>query len=145
MKGLLRRNTFWMALIMGIIALYPKWYAYVHVTTWNLNRTIGWGRESFIDMEEVNFVKYVNLMEIISHYSIPLFAIGYTVLYLDKRNTKTLFLILHLFAIGLIMMTPSYFIDFFLLFMILSWGMFLLSVFTSRKIENTETIILKKI
>lgn len=88
-----------MALVTVIIALFQIWDN--SLGTVNLNRTIGWGGGSFIDMEEANFLKYANLLGTILHYSLPLFAIGYAALSLDKRDTKTLFLILHLFVIYL--------------------------------------------
>lgn len=134
MKSLFKMNTFWMALFTAIITLFQIWDN--SFGTVNMNRTIGWGGGSLIDMEELNFVKYANMMGIISHNSLPIFAIGYAALFIDKRDTKTLFLVLYLFVISLTMLTPSYFFDLFLLLVILSWGVFILSVIKSKKIES---------
>jgi len=144
-KNILKRNTFWMTLILIFILIdtqFPQKYvgrllynltpfnSSFPLGTWNLNRTIGWG----IGMD-VSLV-YIQMSKLITFYTLPSFAIGYAALFLAKRKTKSILLVLHLIVIGITQFIALHWIALPSMLLFFSWGLFFLSIFFSRKVKT---------
>lgn len=120
-KDILKRNTFWLALISTIAA-----YIYTLrpiIESWNLNKTIGWGYE----------LSLYFWLEKISHYTLPIFALGYMLLFLTKREVRQILFLLHLFIVFFDLIAYFHIIPIPRM-LLLSWLTFILSVVLSRKI-----------
>jgi hypothetical protein len=128
MKNFLEKNMVWVTMILMIVLSLFQVY-YTLTSTWTLNRTIGWGW---------SYYDYNYLMDITAtclFYSIPLFTFGYGVLYFLKRRTVFVFSILHLFLILLIAFYTSFHLLFSIFLLNLSWLVFSLNIYKSKKIE----------
>ena len=115
-----------MALVTGL-TIFIYTLRPVVVESWNLNRTIGWGGE----------LSLYYWFDMISSYTLPIFTIGYALLFFANREVKTILFILYLFIIFLDLFAYFNFFSFPRI-LFLSWLTFILSVVTSREIEGIE-------
>lgn len=127
MKDILKRNTFWMMLVLALSFTFI-WEAPPTIETWNLNQTIDWGNHSFIS------TKYFQAVWEIAYYSIPIFFMGYTALLITKRETKIVLSIFHFFFITFTLPLSSDIIDLTILMLFFSWCTFILNVLLSEKV-----------
>lgn len=88
MKKVFKEQMFW---IVGLIFLSAKIsMQFIPVGTWNLNRTIGWGW----DITDMLWWSSLSL----SIY-LPVFTIGYGILYFQKKSTHLALSIVHVLLI----------------------------------------------
>ena len=125
MKKIFEKNMFWITLTLMIFVLVTRGF-YISMGTWNLNRTIGWGWD------------YTNqIWMILSNcftISLPLFTIGYGILYFLKRKTVFIFSVLHFSLILLMTFYHSGHLILTMLLLNLSWLLFSLNIYKSEKV-----------
>jgi len=119
MKELFQKNMFW--LIFGItIGIYLNLEIN---STWNLNRTIGWGWEPYL-----NFSIFLPSF----YTSLIIFNIGYGILMHRKQETNLKLSILHLLLIFFTFMLSGFYSVVELILNLCSMIIFLLNMASSK-------------
>lgn len=129
MKKLVEVNMFWIMLgifLLSIIQISGNYFG-----TWNLNKTIGWGWE-ITDFHWLNKISFT--------LSTLVFTIGYGILFKSKRRTVFMISIVQIILTFSSFVTQSNYFEISIIALILSWIIFLVTMFNSKKIERIKPV-----
>jgi hypothetical protein len=118
-RSFVQNNMFWLTLIMTLVLFLPLLNQLVGIGTWNLNKTIGWG----YDATHLIWLNIVSLS-----FSLPIFVVGYGLLFITKRKANFALSLTHLFLIVLDYFLLNTNLDILIVLSIAGWLTFLMNL-----------------